>query len=152
MNADASKLAADRELLLAAEAKGGEAKLRAFAKLSGPGWLQSALTLGGGTLAGSLYLGVLSGPHLLWLQPVAMALGVIMTSAIGYVTLSTREKPLDAVSRYINPVMAWGWAHWRPVWFGSCPSMRYQTQSFSRFCSRIAWAPKASSVKRVEEW
>jgi len=110
MSADSSKLAADRDLLLAAEGKGTTAKLRAFARLSGPGWLQSALTLGGGTLAGSLYLGVLSGPHLLWLQPLAMALGVIMTSAIGYVTLSTREQPLQAVSRYINPVMAWGWA------------------------------------------
>ena len=61
MTAEASKLAADRDLLLTAEAKGSGAKLKTFDQLSGPGWLQSALTLGGGTLAGSLYLGVLSG-------------------------------------------------------------------------------------------
>ena len=51
----------DRELLAAAEAAGGWKKYRTFMRLSGPGWLQSAITLGGGSLAGSLYLGVLGG-------------------------------------------------------------------------------------------
>ena len=38
----------DRELLRSAKKKGGVATVGAFLKLSGPGWLQSAITLGGG--------------------------------------------------------------------------------------------------------
>ena len=48
-----AKLAAERQLLIDASARGGGAKLRAYAKLSGPGWLQSAITLGGGSLSGA---------------------------------------------------------------------------------------------------
>ena len=57
-------------------------KFFAYAKLSGPGWLQGAITLGGGSLAGALYLGVVSGYDLLWVQPLAMICGIIMLSAI----------------------------------------------------------------------
>jgi len=64
-------------------------RLGYFARKSGPGWLQGAITLGGGSLAGALYLGVISGYNLMWLQPLAMVLGVIMLSAIAYVTLTT---------------------------------------------------------------
>ncbi|MBL4882932.1 MAG: divalent metal cation transporter [Planctomycetaceae bacterium] len=78
--------------------------------LSGPGWLQGAITLGGGSLSGSLYLGVLAGFGLMWLQPLAMVMGIIMLSAIGYVSLSTGERPFDAINKHINPVLGWGWA------------------------------------------
>ena len=80
-----------------------------FAKLSGPGWLQGAITLGGGSLAGSLYLGVIGGFELLWLQPLMMIFGVLMLSVIAYVTLSTGEKPFRAINKHINPVLGWGW-------------------------------------------
>lgn len=100
----------DRQLILDAESKGTGAKLWAFTKLSGPGWLQSAITLGGGSLAGGLYLGVLAGYSMLWLQPLAMILGVVMLSAIGYVALSTGERPFRAINRHVNPVLGWGWA------------------------------------------
>src|SRR5690606_32448418 len=83
--------------------------LWAFTKLSGPGWLQSAITLGGGSLGGSLYLGVLAGFGMLWWQPMAMILGVIMLSAISYVTLSTGRRPFEAIRQHVNPVLAWGW-------------------------------------------
>ena len=89
--------------------KGKLSLLRAFTKLSGPGWLQSALTLGGGSLGSSLYLGILGGMTLLWLQPFAMILGVIMMSAISYVTLSTGERPFRAINNHINPVLGWSW-------------------------------------------
>ncbi len=100
----------ERDFLMAAHAKGRLATLGAYIKLSGPGWLQSAITLGGGSLAGSLYLGVIGGYSLLWLQPLAIILGVIMLSAISYVTLSTRQRPFDAINQHINPVLGWGWA------------------------------------------
>lgn len=105
-----SRIEQDRQLILDAKAKGTGAKIMAYTRLSGPGWLQSAITLGGGSLAGGLYLGILSGYHLMWLQPVAMIMGVIMLSAIGYVALSTKERPFAAINTHINPVLGWGWA------------------------------------------
>ncbi|MFP6763295.1 MAG: hypothetical protein VB858_06750, partial [Planctomycetaceae bacterium] len=100
----------DRQMLVAAEAQGGSAKLKAFLRLSGPGWLQSAITLGGGSLAGSLFLGMIAGYSLLWLQIMAMAFGVVMLGAIGYVTLSTGQRPFALINNQVNPVLGWGWA------------------------------------------
>lgn len=110
MSDQPEKINRDREFLINAQEKGAGATLFAFMRLSGPGWLQSAITLGGGSLAGSLYLGVLAGVSLLWLQPLFMVLGIIMLSAIGYVTLSTGERPFDAIRKHVNPVLAWAWA------------------------------------------
>ncbi|MCA9102554.1 MAG: divalent metal cation transporter [Planctomycetales bacterium] len=110
MNHEADQIAADRQLLVDAKQRGAVATTKAFIKLSGPGWLQSAITLGGGSLTGALYLGVLGGYTLLWLQPVAIVMGVIMLSAIGYVALSTGQRPFDAINRHISPALGWGWA------------------------------------------
>ncbi|MBM82987.1 MAG: hypothetical protein CMJ78_20690 [Planctomycetaceae bacterium] len=100
----------ERQMLIDAEAQGTGAKLEAYVKLSGPGWLQSAITLGGGSLASSLFLGILAGYHLLWLQIFAMICGVTMLGAIGYVALSTGERPFKLINERINPVLGWGWA------------------------------------------
>ncbi len=54
-------------------------------------------------------LGVLAGFSLLWLQPIAMIIGIVMLSAIGYVTLSTGEKPFRAINEHVSPVLGWGW-------------------------------------------
>jgi Mn2+/Fe2+ NRAMP family transporter len=104
------KIVQERQMIVAARNKGKSALLKTFVKLSGPGWMQSAITLGGGSLAGSLYLGVLGGVALLWLQPLAMIMGVIMLSAISYVTLSTGQRPFQAINKHVNPVLGWGWA------------------------------------------
>lgn len=103
------QLEADRVLLQQAQASGMGATLKAFVKLSGPGWLQSAITLGGGSLAGAMFLGILGGTELLWLQLVAIVMGVIMLSAISYVTLSTGERPFRLINNHINPALGWGW-------------------------------------------
>jgi len=102
-------LATEKKLLQEAETQGTAAKLKTYTKLSGPGWLQGAITLGGGSLAGSLYLGVIGGYQLLWLQPLMMVLGILMLSVIGYVALSTGERPFHAINKHINPVLGWGW-------------------------------------------
>jgi Mn2+/Fe2+ NRAMP family transporter len=110
MTTNESQVERDRQAIrTAVEAGGIGPRIRTYTRLSGPGWLQGAITLGGGSLAGSLYLGVLAGYGLMWLQPVAMVLGIIMLSAISYVTLSTGERPFDAINRQINPVLGWGW-------------------------------------------
>ncbi len=107
---DRAKIQQERQAILDVQTKGTGAKLWLYTKLSGPGWLQSAITLGGGSLAGSLYLGIYFGFSAMWVQPLAMILGVIMLSAIAYVTLSTGERPFDAINRHVNPVLGWGWA------------------------------------------
>ncbi len=99
----------DRQMILDAEKKGTGALCRVFLRLSGPGWLQSGITLGGGSLSSSLYLGVLVGFSFMWLQPLAMILGVIMLSAIAYVTLSTGNRPLRGINEHVSPVLGWGW-------------------------------------------
>ncbi len=99
----------DREMIVNARAKGGLATTGVFMRLSGPGWLQSAITLGGGSLSSSMYLGMLGGFAFLWLQPLAMVAGIIMLSAISYVTLSADETPLRAINRHVNPVLGWSW-------------------------------------------
>ncbi len=78
MSEETPRVERDRKLILDAKQEGTGAKLWVYTKLSGPGWIQSAITLGGGSLAGSLYLGVLAGFGLMWLQPLAMILGVVM--------------------------------------------------------------------------
>ena len=80
-NVPSEQVEANRALIQNAEGLVG--KLLAYTRLSGPGWLQSAITLGGGSLAGSLYLGVLAGFGAMFWQPLAMIMGIIMLSAIG---------------------------------------------------------------------
>lgn len=99
----------DREILSNAHERGMFSTGLAFLRLSGPGWLQSAITLGGGSLVGALYLGMLAGTSMLWLQLVAIVIGVIMLSAISYVTLSTRQRPYEAINTHVNPVLGVGW-------------------------------------------
>ena len=109
MSEQLTKVGADRQAILEAKQRGVCSTTRTYLRLSGPGWLQSALTLGGGSLASSLFLGVLAGFGLLWLQPFAMILGIIMLSAIAYVTLSTGKRPLRGINEHVSPVLGWGW-------------------------------------------
>ncbi|MEZ6100599.1 MAG: divalent metal cation transporter [Pirellulaceae bacterium] len=109
MSESESQIDQGRALLADAQRQGLGATLVAFVRLSGPGWLQSAITLGGGSLAGALFLGILGNTSLLWLQLMAIIMGVVMLSAISYVTLSTGERPFRAINRHINPALGWGW-------------------------------------------
>ena len=104
------KLEAQRQQLVQAREQGTWATLKTFAKFSGPGWLQSATTLGGGSLASALYLGVLGGVGFMWLQPLAMIFGIVMLAAISYVTLSVKERPMDEINARISPILGYGWA------------------------------------------
>ena len=99
----------EKELLSSVANKGTGAKLKAYSKLCGPGWLQSAITLGGGSLVGALGVGVIGGLNFMWVQPLAMILGVIMLSAIAYVTLSTGERPFRSINKHISPFLGWAW-------------------------------------------
>ena len=99
----------DKEILSTAQERGPISTLGAYLRLSGPGWLQSAITLGGGSLLGGLYLGMAGGYSLLWVQLLAIFCGVVMLSAISYVTLSTGMRPYAAMNEYVNPVLGTAW-------------------------------------------
>lgn len=81
-----------------------------YLKLSGPGWLQGAMTLGGGSAITSLTIGAVYGYELLWVQPVSMLIGCVMLFALSHQTLSTGEKPYQAMRKYLHPSLAWFWA------------------------------------------
>lgn len=109
MKSIAPNIQKEREMIVRARTQGIGALFKSFVRLSGPGWLQSAITLGGGSLSSSMYLGVLVGFGLLWLQPLAMIAGIIMLSAISYVTLSTGRRPVRTINEFVSPVLGWSW-------------------------------------------
>lgn len=104
------QLETDRKKILNAKAQGKLATIKTYLKYSAPGFLQSATTLGGGSLASALYLGVLGGCCFMWLQPFAMVLGIITLSAIAYISLSITEKPMRELNSNISPILGYGWA------------------------------------------
>jgi len=110
ITSDPQALAKEKTQLELLEKKGFFQRWRGYTSLTGPGWLQSALTLGGGSAIASLFAGSYLQYQLLWVQPVAMLLGIIVLYAISYQTLSTSERPFLAIKRILHPVAAWIWA------------------------------------------
>lgn len=80
-----------------------------YARLTGPGYLQSAMTLGSGTAAVCLLSGWAYGYKLLWVQPVAMVLGIIVFAAIAKQTLNSGERPYAVFWNRLHPAMALAW-------------------------------------------
>ncbi len=85
---------------------------RSYWALTGPGWVQSALTLGAGSAGSTILAGSLFGYKLLWVQPLAMGLGIAMFAAIGHQTLITRTRPYDVFWKILHPALAllWGFS------------------------------------------
>jgi len=85
-------------------------RLWGYARLTGPGYLQSALTLGSGTASACLLAGANYGYSLLWLQPLSMVLGIIILSAIAHQTLIAQERPYRVFWTRLHPSLAilWG--------------------------------------------
>ena len=101
---------AEEERLEELERQGLLKRWKGYFSLTGPGWLQSAFTLGSGSAVASLYLGAHYQYRLLWVQPLAMIVGIIMFMAAAHQTLSTGVRPFDAMRRFIHPWLAWAWA------------------------------------------
>ncbi|MDG1389909.1 MAG: divalent metal cation transporter [Halioglobus sp.] len=107
-----SKPISDNELiqLAALSDKPSWARAPTYLRLSGPGWLQGAMTLGGGSAITSLTIGAVYGYELLWVQPLAMLIGCIMLFALSHQTLSTGASPFAAMRDHLHPSLAWLWA------------------------------------------
>jgi len=107
---DAKSLEAEREILRKIDARPHFwQRWRGYWKLTGPGWVQSALTLGAGSAGSTIMAGSLYGYKLLWVQPVAMFLGVVMFGAIGHQLVITRARPYDAFMKRLHPSLALLW-------------------------------------------
>ena len=106
---DPDALTKEKADLAALAEQGILRRWRGYFTLTGPGWLQSALTLGGGSAMASLFAGAFLEYNLLWVQPLAMILGVIMLSAMSYQTLSTNARPFYAMKRFVHPALGWAW-------------------------------------------
>ncbi len=74
-----------------------------YIKRTGPGLLQSAMTLGAGSAAASVVAGASFGYKLLWVQPIAMFLGVMMFVALSNIVLTTKERPYKGFMRELGP-------------------------------------------------
>lgn len=107
---DPAALAEECRWLIALDDAPAPRRWWAFLRRGGPGYLQAALTLGGGTAASSLFAGAAFGYRLLWVAPVGMLLGVIVMAALAHQTLSTGQRPFAAMKRHAGPVFAYGWA------------------------------------------
>jgi Mn2+/Fe2+ NRAMP family transporter len=68
------------------------------------------MTLGGGTASSALFAGAIFGYQLLWVAPLAMAMGVCMLAAVSWQTLSTGQRPWHAMREHAGPFFAWAWA------------------------------------------
>lgn len=100
----------ESEVLGALAARPALQRIPGYLRLSGPGWLQGAMTLGGGSAITSLTIGAVYGYELLWVQPLSMLIGCIMLFALSHQTLSTGEKPFAAMRDHVHPAVAWLWA------------------------------------------
>lgn len=108
--ADPEALVQERAELAEIATRGLFGRCRGYWAKTGPGFLQSAMTLGGGSAGASLFIGAYLGYEFLWVQPVAMILGVIVLSAMSHQTLCSQMRPFDALRRYTHPSIAWAWA------------------------------------------
>ena len=107
---DPEVVAQERAKLAELRSKSLLARWRGYFVLTGPGWLQSALTLGGGSAMASLFAGAYLQYKLLWVQPLAMLVGVVMLAVVSRQTLVTGARPFHMMKRVLNPAVAWAWA------------------------------------------
>jgi manganese transport protein len=108
-------------------------RIAGYLRFMGPGYLQSAMTLGGGSAFAALFSGAAFGYQLLWVAPAAMLLGVIVMSAIAWQTLSTGVDPYDALKRHVHPVFAWAFA-----WGGLLSSIIWQFAQYALAAAMLA--------------
>ncbi|MCL2098028.1 MAG: divalent metal cation transporter [Bacteroidales bacterium] len=107
---DPELVAKERRELQELKHKGMGARFKWYFSKSGPGWMQSAMTLGGGSAMAALFSGAFLQYKLLWVQPVAMLIGIACMAALAYQTLTTQQRPFEAMKKFVSPVVAWAWA------------------------------------------
>jgi thiamine biosynthesis lipoprotein ApbE/Mn2+/Fe2+ NRAMP family transporter len=85
-------------------------RIRGYLRLSGPGYMQSAMTLGGGSIAACVLMGSMLGYELLWVQTLAIFLGYFLLAAVAKQTCATGEPAYDVFWNRLHPALAILWA------------------------------------------
>ena len=85
-------------------------RLLGYTRLSGPGWIQGAITLGASTATSAFYLGWKFGYEMLWVNVLGMAMGVVMFAAIARPTLFRDTSIYRAMGQYVSSPLAYSWA------------------------------------------
>ncbi len=107
---DPEKLEREIQELRELEQQPASRRFWGYLKRTGPGLLQSAMTLGAGSASASVMAGASFGYKLLWVQPVAMFLGVCMMAALANIVLTTGERPYRGFGRQLGMPLAFLWA------------------------------------------
>ena len=81
-----------------------------YIKRTGPGLMQSAMTLGAGSATASVIAGASFGYKLLWVQPLAMFFGVMMLAALSNVVLTRGERPYKSFGKEVWKPLVFLWA------------------------------------------
>lgn len=84
-------------------------RMLGYLRLSGPGYMQSAMTLGGGSVASCVVMASMLGYKLLWVQPLAIILGFAVLAAIAKQTCHTGERPYKVFWERLHPILAIAW-------------------------------------------
>jgi Mn2+/Fe2+ NRAMP family transporter len=103
-------MSSDRDEFAELDAKSFVPRTFGYLRHMGPGYMQSAMTLGGGTAFASIFAGAAFGYQLIWVAPLSMLLGVIVLAAVAHQTLSVDENPFEAMRRHAGAFFAYGWA------------------------------------------
>ncbi|MBR6388234.1 MAG: hypothetical protein IKS14_08265, partial [Thermoguttaceae bacterium] len=104
------QLAQEKAALRELESKPLGSRSWGYIKRTGPGLLQSAMTLGAGSATASVLAGASFGYKLLWVQPLAMFLGVMMLGALSNVVLTRGERPYESFGKQVWKPLVFLWA------------------------------------------
>lgn len=107
---DPEKLEREQQELLVLDKQPFLTRIRGYFKLTGPAWMQSAMTLGAGSAVASVVMGASFGYQFLWVQPIAMILGIAMMSALGNIVLTKGERAYVIFGRELHLSIAFLWA------------------------------------------
>lgn len=107
---DPAKLEAEKQTLRELDRAPLGKRWLGYLKFIGPGYLQSAMTLGSGTAAASLFAGAVFGYELLWVAPVGMIIGILVMGVVSHQTLSTGRRALPAMAEHAGGWIAAGFA------------------------------------------
>jgi len=103
---DPQRLEEERKVLQELNQKPFFSRIAGFSKLTGPGFIQSAVTLGAGSAGSCLIAGSQYGYRLLWVQPLAMILGMFMFFAMAKQTVAVGRRPYEAIKNELHYAFA----------------------------------------------
>jgi len=103
---DPQRLEDERKTLEELNRKPFLKRVTGFSKFTGPGFIQSAVTLGAGSAGSCLIAGSQFGYRLLWVGPLTMILGLFMFFAIARQAVAVRRRPYEAMQNELHYAFA----------------------------------------------